>query len=235
MAKNTVAIPAAKIWGTAEIEHKVDIVVKGDLTTKKTKEVTQEVLAYMDENTRKAVFSGAAAVMSSLTAACMSLIHDVVSAHPHSVGIASDAKAWKQLFADAEQTTFGNGVKPQIWMTCKSTVKRWLTNDPEAMTGDHVICTADGSLNSLRILKSWVPKVERVSQTIAEKVAEMCDKDEEITPVDVVTEMFEKKILGARAMFEVVLAELGEDRVRALLANRIKERRAERQHLAIAA
>lgn len=232
MAKQAkVSIPAATVWGTALLQN--DVTVKGDLT--KTIKVEQEVLEYMPEETRKAVFAGAAAVTQSLTAACMSLIHDVVSAHPHSVGMASEAKTWKELFADAETAAFGQDAKPQIWMTCKSTVKRWLTSDPEAMTGDHVICTADGSLNSLRILKSWIPKVERVSQTIAEKVAEMCDKDEETTATDVVTEMIHKNMVDARSLLESVIAELGEDRVRALLANRIKERRAERQHLALAA
>jgi hypothetical protein len=103
------------------------------------------------------------------------------------------------------------------------------------MTGDHVICTTDGSLNSLRILKSWIPKAERVQTTIAEKVAEMCDKDDEATPTDVVTEMVHKNMVDARSLLETVIEELGEDRVRALLANRIKERRAERQHLVLAA
>lgn len=221
MAKNTVAIPAAKVWGVVEL--KKDVQVKGDLT--KTTTVEQEVLTYMNEETRKAVFSGAAAVISSLTAACMSLIHDVVSAHPHSVGIASDAKAWKQLFADAEQVAFGNSVKPQIWMTCKSTVKRWLMNDPEAMTGDHVICTADGSLNSLRILKGYIPKAERTSQTTAEKVASLINEDDDTTVEEVISHLAAHESHDPRALVAALCDSLGENTVRKMLAERIHSRR----------
>ena len=217
-----VSFPAAKVVGV--VEQTVKSVIDSR-TGIKTDTVTQEeTLAYVkDEALRMQVLSGAGEANKSLCAVCLSIVADVINDTPHIANMAQEAKAWKGAFAKVEGQYFPNGTV-QMWQTVKSTVKAWLAKDPLALTGDNVVMTADGQLNSLRYLKSLTPKAERISQSVAEKVLEACAKDNGPVVEEVITEIMAKTD-NVTAIVEAVIAQIGEGTLRNILAKRIKAKR----------
>ena len=224
-----VSFPAAKVVGV--VEQTVKSVIDSR-TGIKTDTVTQEeTLAYVkDETLRMQVLSGAADASKSLCAVCLSIVADVINDTPHIANMAQDAKAWKGAFAKVEEQYFTNGTN-QMWQTVKSTVKAWLAKDQQALTGDRVVMTTDGQLNSLRYLKSLTPKAERVQTTVAEKVLEACEKENGPTVGQVVTELLHKAD-DISGLIEALIERIGEPNLRKALAELMKARR---NHLKIAA
>lgn len=229
--QNAITMPAAQVWGTVTLKD--EAVTKANGITQRIIE-SEESLSYMDHDTRAKVFDAAEGMTKSLTAACLSLIHDVLSNDAHIIGKAQSEEAapWKDAFAKAESEAFGTKAKPQVWMTCKSTIRRFLRECPTALQGDFVVCTADGSLNSLRMIKSWLPKKERTPQTTAEKVAELINASEDATPESVVEHIAKHESHNHAALVAALCEAIGEPEVRDLLAKRMKQRR---NHLKIAA
>jgi len=223
MTKQTVvSFPAAKVVGDVE---QVVRSVTDTRTGIKTETVTrEETLAYVkDDQTRMAILTGASEASKSLCAVCLSIVADVINDTPHIANMAQDAKAWKGAFVKVEEQYFTNGTN-QMWQTVKSTVKAWLAKDPNALTGDNVVMTADGQLNSLRYLKSLTPKAERVSQSVAEKVLEACAKDNGPVVEEVIAEIMAKTD-NVTAIVEAVIDQIGEATLRNILAKRIKAKR----------
>jgi len=223
MTKQTVvSFPAAKVVGDVE---QVVRSVTDTRTGIKTETVTrEETLAYVkDDKTRMAVLTGSAEASKSLCAVCLSIVADVINDTPHIANMAQEAKAWKGAFAKVEGQYFPNGTV-QMWQTVKSTVKAWLAKDLNALTGDNVVMTADGQLNSLRYLKSLTPKAERVSQSVAEKVLEACAKDNGPVVEEVIAEIMAKTD-NVTAIVEAVIDQIGEATLRNILAKRIKAKR----------
>lgn len=222
--QNLISMPGAQVWGTVTLKD--EAVTKANGITQRVIE-SEESLSYMDRDTRAKVFEAAEGMTKSLTAACLSLIHDVVSHDAHIIGKAQSEESapWKDAFAKAESYSFGTKAKPQVWMTCKSTIRRFLRECPTALQGDFVVCTTDGSLNSLRMIKSWLPKKERTPQTTAEKVAELINASEDATPESVVEHIAKYESHDHAALVAALCEAIGEHAVRDLLAKRMKQRR----------
>lgn len=224
--QNLISMPVAQVWGTVTLRD--ESIVKANGIKQRVIE-SEESLSYMDRDTRAKVFEAAESMGKSLTAACLSLIHDVVSHDGHIIGKAQneDAKPWKDAFAKAESEAFGIKAKPQVWMTCKSTIRRFLRECPTALQGDFVVCTADGSLNSLRMIKSWLPKKPRVSMTPAEKIAEVLAGDDVVASA-VLADVVKHEGVEISSMMEALIYRFGEEGIREYLAKRIKAERVKR-------
>jgi hypothetical protein len=192
-------------------------------------------LRYMTETEQKEVFSVANEVTSSILAASLSYFSDWVNATPHAINIAKDVKAYGNTFKQFEKDTF-EGAAPASWSQAKSTVRVFLANCPEALQGDKVICTTDGDLTPLRVLRSWIPKVDTVSQTMAEKVDEYLsqDKDSIPTPNEFLTQLVDNGTVSGMDMLMQAINKLGEATVLDVLAERQEARRHEQQHLKVA-
>ena len=217
-----VSFPAAKVVG--DVEQTMRTVIDPRTGIKTDTIAREETLAYVkDETQRMQVLSGASDASKSLCAVCLSIVADVINDTPHIANMAQEAKAWKGAFAKVEAQYFPNGTV-QMWQTVKSTVKAWLAKDPHALTGDNVVMTADGQLNSLRYLKSLTPKAERVSQSVAEKVLEACAKDNGPVVEEVIAEIMAKTD-NVTAIVEAVIDQIGEATLRNILAKRIKAKR----------
>jgi len=229
--QNLISMPVAQVWGTVTLKD--EAITKANGITQRLIE-SEESLSYMDHDTRAKVFESAEGMAKSLTAACLSLIHDIVANDAHIIGKAQSEEAapWKDAFAKAESEAFGIKAKPHVWMTCKSTIRRFLRECPTALQGDYVICTTDGSLNSLRMIKTWLPKKERTPQTTVEKVAELIQASEDATPESVVEHIAKYESHDHVALVAALCEAIGEHEVRDLLAKRMKQRR---NHLKLAA
>ena len=231
--QNTINMPAAKVMGYVEQTIKTTVDSRTGLTTNTIAQ--EESLGYVaGVQQRIDVLAKGAEASKSLCAVCLSIVADVIDNTPHIANMAKDAKTWKQAFAKVEDIYFPNGTM-QMWQTTKSTIKAWLAKDEQALTGDRIIKTADGQLNSLRYIKSLTPKAERVSQTVAEKVIEACDKENGPTVGEVVKELAHK-VHDTKALLDTLIEACGgEEKLRVILAERIKARRAESKGLKLAA
>ena len=192
-------------------------------------------LRYMTETEQKEVFSVANEVTSSILAASLSYFSDWVNATPHAINIAKDAKVYGNTFKQFEKDTF-NGAAPASWSQAKSTVRVFLANCPEALQGDKVVCTTDGDLTPLRVLRSWIPKTAPTVSTMAEKVDAFLseDKDSTPTPMQFLSELADNGTVSGMDLLMQAINKLGEATVRDVLAERQKARRHEQQHLKVA-
>jgi hypothetical protein len=220
-----ISFPAATVVGDVEQVVRSSTDARTGIKTETI--AREETLAYVkDDQTRIAVLSGASEASKSLCAVCLSIVADVINDTPHIANMAQDAKAWKGAFAKVEEQYFTNGTN-QMWQTVKSTVKAWLAKDQQALTGDRVVMTTDGQLNSLRYLKSLTPKAERVALTPAEKIAEILAADDVVADL-VLADVLKHEALKLDTMIEAVIYRFGEEGVREYLAHRIKAERVKR-------
>lgn len=192
-------------------------------------------LRYMTPEQQTEVFAVANEVTSSVLAASLSYFADWIKATPHAINIAKDAKAFGNTFKAFEKATF-DGAAPASYSQAKSTVRVFLANCPDALIGDKVVCTTDGDLTPLRVLRSWIPKADKVSQTMAEKVDEYLsqDKDNIPTPTEFIEQLVDNGTVNGMDLLMQAIHKLGEATVRDVLAQRQKARRTEQQHLKVA-
>ena len=189
-------------------------------------------LRYMTETEQQEVFAVANEVTSSILAASLSYFADWINTTPHAINIAKDIKTYGNTFKQFEKDTF-QGAAPASWSQAKSTVRVFLANCPEALQGDKVVCTTDGDLTPLRVLRSWIPREEKQATTMAEKVDAFLseDKDSTPTPMQFIEELVDMGTVSGMDLLMQAIHKLGEATVRDVLAERSKARRQQTQHL----
>jgi hypothetical protein len=217
---NLFSIPSAKFGATPIVEP-----VKAKAPDEK-QTLTTLTLCYMAEKERNEVFHEAGNITRSILAASLSYFADWINANPHAANIAKDDKAWSAAHKDSEKALMPEGQLPS-YRQAKTAVKNWLKHDVEALQGDHVLCTTDGELTPMRILKAWAGVTKAEPQTVAEKVDDYLSKDNAPTAQEFITELADNGTCNGVDLIMVAIAKLGEGQVRAILADRIKARRKE--------
>jgi len=219
--KNTFNIPSAHFGETPISEP-----IKGKNHDEQNI-LTTYSLKYMDETTRGAVFAESGNITRSILAASLSYFADWINANPHAANVAKDDKTWGAAHKDNEKAMMPEGQLPS-YRQAKTAVKNWLKGDVEALTGDHVLCTTDGELTPMRILKAWAGKTTKSeAMTLAEKVDDALSKDDAPAATEFLKELADNGTCSGIDLLTVAINKLGEAQVRDMLAQRMKARRAE--------
>lgn len=183
-------------------------------------------LRYMSAADQALVFKSVDSMEKSILAASLSFFADWINATPHAKNIAKDDKAFKAAFRDWEKAAFPQGLCGS-YRQAKTAVKSWLAKDEQALTGDHVLCTADGDLTPLRILKSWTPQEAKATLTTAEKAAEMLEKDTDISPQGFLQDLASCDAVSGVDLLMAAVAAMGEGKALQILLDRRAAREAE--------
>ena len=224
---HAVQIPLA-VFGNTPIVEK-----KGGKNLDEQQEIHTFTLQYMSADQRKVVFAAADEMGRSLLAASLSYFSDWINDTPHAISIAMDDKEWKNSHSAFEKATFQS--LPGSWRQAKTAIRNFLTKCPSALTGDFVVCTTDGELTPLRVLKSWIPQAEKApAQTIAQTVDSELSKDDAPLPTEFLTTLADQGTISGVDLLMSAIAKLGEGTVRQILAERANARRKEAKHLKVA-
>lgn len=214
------AFPLA-VFGNNPITEQVASKYKDEAHTLEIK-----TLRYMSAADQVLVFKSVDSMEKSILAASLSFFADWINATPHAKNIAKDDKAFKAAFRDWEKAAFPQGLYGS-YRQAKTAVKSWLAKDDEALTGDHVLCTADGDLTPLRILKSWTPQAEKPTLSTAEKAAEMLEKDSDISPQGFLQDLASCDAVSGVDLLMAAVATMGEGKALQILLDRKAAREAE--------